>query len=163
MVAACFAACNKDEGETAESSNTEAEVAQVLNLVVGGASQYEIIYPEKSTSQEGNFVNSFTELFYEKTGIKLPKKDDFLKHGETRDADTCKIYIGQTNHPLAQEAYGNLQYQDFRIVTSGTNLILLAYTNTGFDGITRWFKKNVFVDYTGGDLTMQAVDLQESV
>lgn len=161
MVAACFVSCVNEETEIADGT-TEAPAPQILDLVVGGASSYEIIYPEQSTQQEANFIKTFTELFNEKTGVKLPKKDDFLKPGESRDADTCKIYIGATNHPMAQETYKNLQYQDFRIVTVGSNIILAAHTNTGFDGITRWFKKNVFADYTGGDLSMQAVDLHTS-
>ena len=161
MVAACFVSCVDEETEIADGT-TEAPAPQILDLVVGGASSYEIIYPEQSTQQEANFIKTFTELFNEKTGIKLPKKDDFLKAGESRDADTCKIYIGATNHPMAQETYKNLQYQDFRIITSGSNIILTAFTNTGYSGILRWFKKNVFEGYTGGDLSMEAVDIQDS-
>ena len=160
MVAACFAACSKNDSEQAEGDTTEA-APQILTLISGGASEYEIIYPENSTPQEANFTVSFTELFYEKTGVTLPKRDDFLKEGESHDTDTCKIFIGQTNYSVSQTAYEDLQYQDIKIITSGSNIVLAAYTNTGFDGILRWFERNVFEGYTEGDLTLQETNIHE--
>ena len=98
-------ACNDEsydapqDGTTVE--NTVADQAdapkQMIDIIKDGVTSYEIIYPEKSNAQEANFINNFSAMFAEKTGVKLSAKDDFLKFGESHDTDTCKIFIGKTN------------------------------------------------------------------
>ena len=136
--------CANEVTEVTEntSETTEESHNEMLDLIVGGASKYEIIYPERARACEENFTNRFAELFSEKTGIDLPKKDDFLKRGESEETDTYKIYVGYTNRSLSAEAYKALRYRDCRIVTSGSNIVLAAHTDAGFDDIIRWFKND---------------------
>ena len=165
MVATCLVACSDGEETTeAPASDTSNDaVVELLTLISGGASEYEIVYPQQSTAQEANFITSFTALFKEKTGIVLKTTNDLLKPGESYSDDDCKIFVGATNYPVSEEAMSEIQYESYRIITKGSNIVFAAYSNTGFDEIIKWFKKNVLTDYAGGDLTMQAADVSGSL
>ena len=134
----------------------------MLELVVDEMSSYEIVYPAEASSQEKYAVDMLLELFKSKTGVELLTKDDTLSEGQTHEGETCKIIIGRTNYAQSETAYDTLMYQDFRIIAEDSNIVITAYTNTGYSSAVRWLEKNVFVNFEQGDLYMEAIDLQDS-
>lgn len=154
-----------ESGEASQDTEPAAEPEEpkeMLELVVDEMSNYEIVYPAAANSQETYAVEMISELFKSKTGVELLTKDDALAPGKTHEGETCKIIIGRTNYAQSETAYDTLMYQDFRIIAEDSNIVIAAYTNTGYSSAVRWLKKNVFASFADGDLYMEAIDIQDS-
>lgn len=166
----CFllglAACaSEDTAETSDADITEAETEppEIITIISGGITQFEIVCPEESTTEESNTVLTLMELFDTTAGVKLARKDDFLAAGASHTGETGKLLVGKTNYALSEEAYTDLMYQDFRILAKDGNVAVAAYTSAGFNAAVKWLKENVLSGYADGGLTMEAVDYRESL
>ncbi len=164
---ALLAACGTTKGNTgettdpAESSGTApagtetgagtepAAQADPLTLIKGGVSAYEIVFPSQTNAAANGAAGKLRAAFAEATGITLPIGDDYLAAGKTHDGDTCKILVGPTNYPASQELKKDMRYDDYKIAVSGTNMVLLAFHEEGYDAALDYLKKEVFSKATG--------------
>lgn len=161
-----FAACakNDDGGDESEKTDSTAEEAvETLTLFKDGKTEYEIVYSEKASGVDANFVVMLGEYIKSLTGVEIGRSDDFVKAGESNKGKTCKILVGATNYELSDEAMSELMYQDYKIVARDGNIAIGAYTASGYDGALRWLKNNVFNNYADGNLTMKATSVHEAL
>ena len=92
-------------------------------------------YREKLVMDDGfeDVIDMMLDLFKSKAGgVELLTKTDALAEGQTHEGERCKIIIGRTNYAQSETAYDTLMYQDFRIIAEDTNIVVAAYTNTGY-------------------------------
>ena len=155
--------CKKQTGDAETTGNNDAYIQVPLTLISGGTSDYTIIYPSEAEGVDAEMTAEVYKLFLDTADIKLDRKDDFIKDGETRTEGNCKILIGKTNYSLSDIAYTDLMYQEFRIITDETNLAIAAYTASGYNAAIEWLKANVFSKYSNGELIMDPADVKDSL
>ena len=130
-----------------------------LELIKDGKTEYQLICSTNADAMTKNAMTEIREAFQDFTGVSIGTGDDFLKEGETHDADTHKILVGATNYPESQALYAPLKYKDYLVQAVGTHLVVLALTEEGYMRAVDWLRLNVFSKVRGeGDqkeLTMQ--------
>lgn len=157
-LAACVGGNGDGTSDTAGDTSSETEPAEIISLIAGGASDFEVVISSKSTSAEFNAASSLIELFSNKTGIKLNRKYETAVSGETG-----KLLVGETGFALSAEAYTELMYNDWRIIAKDGNIAVAAYTEEGFNAALAWLSDSVFKNYADGRLDMEACDVHKAL
>lgn len=134
-----------------------------LELVRDGISQYKIVYPTDARPADTTAVFTFIDAFKEATGIELSAENDMLKGEESNSSNTHRILIGKTNYTESIEAFEGLKHQDYKISVYDTNIVIAAFTSSGYNAAVEWLKENVFSNIADGVLTMGREGVHESL
>ena len=134
-----------------------------LELACDGISKYKIVYPTDARSADTTAVFTLVDAFKEATGIELLAENDMLKGEESNSSNTHRILIGKTNYPESLEAFEGLKHQDYKISVHDTNIVIAAFTSSGYNAAVEWLKQNVFCNIADGVLTMGREGVHESL
>lgn len=134
-----------------------------LELARDGVSQYKIVYPTDARPADTTAVFTFIDAFKEATGIELSAENDMLKGEESNSSNTHRILIGKTNYTESIEAFEGLKHQDYKISVYDTNIVIAAFTSSGYNAAVEWLKENVFSNIADGVLTMGREGVHESL
>ena len=155
LLCICFAfsivSCSPQEEaeETAAPDNNSN-----IELVRDGVSQYKIVYPSLSRTEDTTAVFTLIDTFKEATGIELSAEND-MKHGfDPEQSNTHRILIGKTNYAESAEAFEGLRHQEYKVEVRETNIVIAAFTSSGYNAAIEWLKKEVFDNFADGALTM---------
>lgn len=154
-----LAACS-DKGEGEETSTVETTTAipeaEPLTLIKDGEVLYEIVYPKSCTSAVSAAATDLREQFQKSTGLKI----DVTNDSRTDDTVTNKIIVGKTKHEFVKNIFSDIKYNDYSILIEGSNIILAAHTDKGYEKLLKHLKENVLEKSTdtaeGKQLTMKA-------
>ena len=152
LLCICFAfsiiSCSP-EGDVAEPDNSDN--GDKIELVRDGVSQYKIVYPSIARTEDTTAVFAFIDAFSEATGITLSAETDIK--GET---NSHRILIGKTNYPESAEAYKGLRHQEYKVEVKDTNIVIAAFTSSGYNAAIEWLKAEVLSSFSDGALTMSS-------
>lgn len=155
-----LAGCGKDKQPTKDSdSQTEAppEVARELLLIENGICSFEIVYPTDADASIVYAANYLRDAFLEATGIQLEVVGDFLRDGETHEADRNKILIGETNYTESAEVMRKLRYYDYGVKIAGDKLVIAGRNSEDLCQAVDWLAENVLAGYTAnGSITVRS-------
>jgi endonuclease/exonuclease/phosphatase family metal-dependent hydrolase len=130
---------------TTEAPETEAPEPDPLNIITNGTVNYEIIYPTVTDLPESNAVTTLRRYFKTYTGLEIRMSND----SKTEDTVTNKIIIGRAKYDEVQKLFGELKYHDYKVVISGSNIIIAAYTKEGYDKALNYVTNNILTHATG--------------
>ena len=129
-VVTLFPSCNSDgkDNVTTDEITTEAPVTEApepdpLNIITNGTVNYEIIYPMVSDATISGAVTTLRRYFKTYTGLELRMSND----SKTEDTVTNKIIIGRAKYADVQSLFGEMKYHDYKVVISGSNIIIAAF------------------------------------
>ncbi len=147
----CFSGCDKKEDDnTEDEKNTESEapvtdpIPVVLNLIVGGKSDYKIIVPEDLDQTILTATTNLISAIRDYTGAKLAYDRDFLPYGTEPDREAHEILIGATNRPESAEAAQGLGYGEYTISVVGHKLVICGSSVSATVAAVEYFSMNMF-------------------
>lgn len=161
LLAFAGTACRQEEpqdggGTTgpAETTGPAADVAQALQLVTNGSSDYTIYYPEGCSDELWGAAQRLATGFENYTGAVLPCTGDLLALGDEPEPDAPEILIGKTNRPASSEAAAELGSDEYVIRVSGQRLVICGYNDTATAAavdyfISTWLRGNSELSYGG--------------
>ena len=144
------------ESDSIESDSIEPDSVEPdsIELVRNGVSRYKIGYPSLSRAEDIAAVLDVVDAFKEATGIVLPTENDMKNGIEEGASDTPMILIGKTNYAESKEAYDGLRHQEYKVEVNGANIVIAAFTSSGYNAAIEWLKEEVFSGFVNGTLTM---------
>lgn len=146
----CLAGCSDknpagSDTTTDPVSNTDTTVPtpEELMIVENGTTKFTIIYPDDPGTDIFNSVRSLTQAIADATGVTLKFDNDFIKKGESHDADAYEILIGATNYDETAAVLSDLKMKDYAIVSSGHKIIITAHSDEMVVRAVSYFCKNL--------------------
>ena len=125
LLVVSLVACNKpkDPSESESLSESESEVITgSLDIVVNGASQYKVIFPEGAEEAIFNAATRLQAAISKKYGIAIEATSD-LEFGSQKRTD-YEILIGSTNRDESVRSGEGLRYLDSIIAVDGTRVVI---------------------------------------
>ncbi len=131
LTAAMLVSCSGDipveTTETLAQSATEEQVCTVL--ATGVPTEYTLIRPETSATEELESAQELHRVANERYGIRLDFDTDYVKKGTNPDdANPNEILIGRTNRSASAEAYAMLGEDEFVLAMIDGRLCIAGYT-----------------------------------
>ncbi len=130
LLLSCGGAATGTEGtgSTQETSGTEeSRTEEGLILTENGKSTYRIVYREGASGTEMRAVNALRDRL-KQSGAAVETRDDFLPRGETADAGTHEILIGETNRAATGTVLQTLGEREFCARAVGNALVVVGKT-----------------------------------
>ena len=115
-------------GVTGDVTGTEGTgTEEGLILTENGRSSYRIVYREGASGNEMRAVNALRDRLRQ-GGAAVETRDDFLPTGETADAGTREILIGETNRAATGAVLRTLGEREFCARAVGNALVVVGKT-----------------------------------
>ena len=130
---------------TTESPETQPPEPDPIDIIKNGIVNYEIVYPENSEASVSTAVTTLRRYFKSLTGLELRMTND----SKTEDTVTNKIIIGKAKYADVQAIFGEMKYHDYKVIMSGSNIIVAAFTDAGYNKALTYIKDNIFTGATG--------------
>ena len=125
----CGTSCNlfsKEEPQTTEEQNTEAETEAFYELSAGVLSEYMIIYPEDQlTDTLEEKLEELQAAIKKSYGAEPEFRDDFVKEGTKYTVNRYEILVGDTNREESINALEDIHKAlDYEIRLCGEKLVV---------------------------------------
>ena len=92
-------------------------------LFVNGAYTVNVVISNDATSVERTVATKLRGALKAKTKVNIETITDYLKEGESYDANAYEILIGETSHNESAQIYKNATYDSYGIKTIGRKMI----------------------------------------
>lgn len=129
--------CSNDDVAVDSTSDvvTESPAPKDIELVVDGKAQYKIICPDavEKGSEILDAAVGISNKIKELTGVMPALGTDFIKGDEKPDSESLELLVGVTNHEEAQDVACNMGFDDYRVCQSGNKLIVISFSEEGYD------------------------------
>lgn len=156
MMTACGEDRVSDQESVESTSVSDAETVEELKLIENGSCDFSIVYPADADASIIYAANYLQNVFQEQTGICLEVGSDFLREGDTRENDKCKILVGETNYAECQSVMRDLRYYDYGVKIVGDKLIIAGRNSEDLCLAVDWLAEMVLKNYEkNGDLIIK--------
>lgn len=127
----CRGAATEQNGTTEAhmEDGIRQEEPQGLVLASSAGCDYRIVYREGASTSEMHAVNALRDRLRQ-TGAAVSTCDDYLAWGETVDAGTKEILIGETNRDATKTVLETLGERDYAACAVGAALVVVGKTET---------------------------------
>ena len=112
----------------------ENEVTQIIDvadfpsgsfpLYDGAAYRVKVVNSDKANAAERQVATSLRNALKGKTSADMAESTDYLKDGESYDANAYEILVGKTNHDEAKNVYDSTAYNNYGIKTVGKKMVI---------------------------------------
>lgn len=136
----------------ADSTATEQEAAETLDIVSGWKSSYVIITPKTASTQVETASRELRDAIQKKTGVSLKRKNDLLTI--TSKASETEILIGYTNRAESAEVMQDVPYGEYAIRVVGKKVVIAAWDETSLQKACEVFAEYVQEKGKFGSLTL---------
>ncbi len=145
-------ACTKDsEGDpddssgnaTNESDTTPGADDQKRMIVCNNAAEYEVVYPENSSSKLQKEVGTFISQIGNETGVMLKSRTVDTGKAQSFDSKTKEILIGDTGYSETKEVLEGLGENDWSIVGKGNKIVITAHSEALVIEALKYYEKNL--------------------
>lgn len=130
-----------------ESMTSEEGTSEELFVRINSdnASSFTIVRPEKCGSE---LINAASELrsAFEKAGLRIKIKDDWVRKEETAPSGTPEILVGPTNRAESRKYYSKLKINDYIIAVEGGRIIILGGSEEATQKAVNKFISNYLSD-----------------
>ena len=126
---------NEDYGEDEDEAEDEEGVynpsvdsskfpANSFPIFDGSAYTIKIVTSDKAKTYERQVATTLRSALKKKTSAPISTSTDYLKTGETYDASTYEILVGETKHTESASIYNVTDYNNYGIKTIGKKIVL---------------------------------------
>ncbi len=131
LCAALLLSCG--ENSTAEPVETSEPISQVetvseITFLSTDDTGYTLIRPDTADESEINGAQEIYLKGIEKYALKPKFETDFVRKGDSPDANPNEILIGMTNRTASTEAYAKISEDEFILAVIDGRLVVLGYT-----------------------------------
>ncbi len=158
--------CNSDTPPVPPADTTAPETEPAapvsLDLIKDGTAIYSIIRPEMADQTTIDAASLLRKNFSAYTGVAPLISTDWIKPGESYNAETFEILVGQTAYPESNQALEGLPYGDYIITQIGNKLVINAWCSDALNRAVTDITRQLIVHAADGNFTLPAESLCQS-